>query len=121
MAFKYVLFLDDERFPAVDNSAYTGTKLAIVICRTPMDFKRTVNQLGYPSHIFWDNDLGTEIEGKDLAKWLLDQAIEQSIIGYDVPFIDWTIQSQNPVASRTIEGYMQDIRRLYHEQFDPTI
>ncbi len=105
---KYQLFLDDERWPG---PSLAGVKL-LVICRNYDAFVSTVQQLGYPEFIYFDNDLGEPKEGKDCAQWLLDRIIDRrELNGEAVPDIGWAVHSQNSAVTKEIDKKMGDIIR----------
>ena len=66
----YKLFLDDLRIPT---DIYPNTiNEDWVIIRNLTDFKKTVETMGVPEYISFDNDLGDSLEeGKDAAKWMV--------------------------------------------------
>lgn len=66
----YKLFLDDLRIPT---DIYPNTiNEDWVIIRNLTDFKQTVETMGVPEYISFDNDLGDSLEeGKDAAKWMV--------------------------------------------------
>lgn len=66
----YKLFLDDLRIPT---DIYPNTiNEDWVIIRNLTDFKQTVETMGVPIYISFDNDLGDSLEeGKDAAKWMV--------------------------------------------------
>lgn len=108
--FKYRLFLDDERWP-------TDLYSPLVICRTGQAFMDTVEALGYPEVIYFDNDLGGEIEGKHCAQWLLDRIIDRHEKGEPIPSIKFHVHSQNSVSAKEIAKIMGDIER-YRQAVD---
>ncbi len=110
--FKYRLFLDDERWP-------TDMYSPLVICRTGKAFMETIEALGYPEMIYFDNDLGGEIEGKHCAQWLLDRIIDGHEKGEAIPDIEFHVHSQNSVSSKEIEKIMVDIAR--YRQMEGTL
>lgn len=66
----YKLFLDDLRIPT---DIYPNTiNEDWVIIRNLTDFKQTVETMGVPEYISFDNDLGDSLEEcKDAAKWMV--------------------------------------------------
>lgn len=100
----YTLFLDDERWPS------EHLKGSLVICRNAEAFRSTIVALGYPTMIYFDNDLGPGDEGVDCAKWLLERIINRHLeLGDPIPNITFEVHSQNPVAAKEIHATMSDI------------
>lgn len=98
--FDYVLFLDDERYPTNPND---------IIVRNFDDARWIVENLGVPSHICFDHDLGhKKLTGMDFAKWFVSYVMDN---GYDpVEFgalFSFSVHSQNPVGAENIRSYMQ--------------
>ena len=60
---------------------------------------------GCPNFISFDNDLQHELEGRHLAKWLTDQDIDSGFTFFPNDF-DWFVHSQNPIASKAINGLL---------------
>lgn len=110
---EYTLFLDDERWPS------ENLKGSIVICRDAEAFRNTIEALGYPTAIHFDNDLGPGDEGRHCAKWLMTRIIDRhQSLGLPIPTIDYAVHSQNPVGSMEIAGFMGDIARYRSEHSD---
>jgi hypothetical protein len=91
------LFLDDER------EAASGTDYVIV--RSVERARELVAELGLPSCISFDHDLGDNVPtGFDFAKWLVTRDLDG--------FIDLTknfefyVHSQNPIGKSNIEGLL---------------
>lgn len=110
---RYSIFLDDERFPAIvlDHPQ--------VIVRTFEQFVETVETLGFPKSISFDNDLGQAKEGKHCAQWLLEHA-QQADVSIHLPHIEYYVHSQNPIAAREIEALMEDYHKyiqIHDESF----
>lgn len=103
----YILFLDDERFPA-DALIATGE---VVVCRSVREAKAAVSERGVPSLICFDHDLGEgEQTGHDFAKWLVDLLVDE----YDPPRrINYTIHSQNPVGAENIKGTIENYHKWW--------
>ena len=112
---KTYLWLDDLRDPnqsvwydhyisELDKSVDT----LIWVKEFPM-FVDYINQFGLPDKIFFDHDLGEDINGTgyDAAKWLVNYCMENGEI--DVP--DWDIQSANPVGRDNINSLLKNYRK----------
>ncbi len=93
----YRLFLDDERDPPRDGKTW-------IIARSANAAQAIVIARGFPQHISFDNDLGSEVEGRHFALWLIDQELE----GKGKFPIDFTfyVHSQNPVAAKAINDLL---------------
>lgn len=88
------LFLDDERLPPVDGSAW-------VIVRSYNEAVAWVEANEFPRFVSFDNDLGEGVaEGWQFAQYL----IERDLDCHDMPndFAFW-VHSQNPVRRADIE------------------
>lgn len=97
-----MLFLDDERTPS-DVSWITLFEGSYHIVRSYDEFVDYILGFGIPDVISFDNDLGTELEGKDCAKWLIDRFIDGSI---EYKKFDFTVHSKNNIAAEWITGYI---------------
>ena len=88
----YKLFFDDIRvptdvYPNTNNEDWT-------IIRTVKDFKETIENLGLPTFVSFDNDLGdTMEEAKDVVKWLVED------MKYDLRKMDFKVHSANSADS----------------------
>lgn len=88
----YRLFLDDERQPVGDDWVIVRDFAAAVeyVCKN-----------GFPRHVSFDNDLGSEIPtGYDFAKWLIERDLDYNDMPDD---FDFYVHSQNPVGKKNIE------------------
>lgn len=98
------IFLDDERNPA-DVTWVNLPDVEWLIVRTPNAFKTIIKEQGIPHHISFDNDLGTCEEGRHLAKWMIEEILDNNLT---LPSnFSFTVHSKNPIASRWIEQYLQ--------------
>lgn len=106
---EYTLFLDNERWPA------KGLKGEVVICRTSTAFQKTIEALGFPEAIYFDNNLGeaSAMEGRQCAKWLLDRCRDLFESRQQVPDIRFHVHSLNPIAAKEIEAIGRDIANLH--------
>ncbi len=85
----YKLYLDDERNPK--------TSGPWVVVRNYDDFVSTIEKLGLPSYISFDNDLGEgQPEGYDCAKWLVN------VKRFDLRNVEINVHSANPKAPDNI-------------------
>lgn len=109
----YVLFLDDERFPAdALKASFAGD---IVICRSFDEAVAQVKSKGLPAHTCFDHDLGNDSKtGHDFAKWLVNWAMDEE--QFDVPpRIYYSVHSQNPVGVENIKGVVDGYNRWREE------
>ncbi|MDO8998457.1 MAG: hypothetical protein Q7W45_01740 [Bacteroidota bacterium] len=110
----YKLFLDDIR--TVDMVYKNWSDKDFIIVRNFEDFKKTIMQKGLPEYISFDNDLGEDESGQVLpdgyhaAKWLVYES------GLDLSKLNFYVHSANPVASKQIQGLLDNyIRHLRDE------
>ena len=94
----YKLFIDDERFP-VDDSW--------IIVRSSAEAIQVVKDLGMPSFISFDHDLGGDDISINFITWLANYLC-YSTDDFPKDF-DYYVHSQNPVGKQNIEGWMQSI------------
>ena len=90
------LFLDDERQP-LDETWF--------VVRNPYDFINYIKNFGCPDVISFDHDLGQCETGYDLAKWLVEQDLEQDgeVIPENFKFF---VHSANIVGKKNIKSYL---------------
>lgn len=63
-----------------------------------------IERNGCPNFISFDNDLMRELEGVDLAKWLVEKDMDDpSFLPKDFNFF---VHSQNPIAKEKIYSYL---------------
>lgn len=108
----YILFLDDERYPA-DTLLATGTE--VITCRNFNEAVSAVFLRGFPSHVCFDHDLGEASKtGFDFAKWLVHTQLDN-----EPKEIKYSIHSQNPVGFANIkgllDGYNEFIKKLHYD------
>ncbi len=99
-AMTYTLFIDDERHPTPD-------LVNVRVARSLTDAHRIVGELGAPSVISFDHDLG-EVNGElqptgfDCLHWLIDQHLDAYI---DLGAVQQVIaHSNNPAGAANIAG-----------------
>lgn len=100
MAWK--LFLDDERSPPDDT---------FEVARSYSDVQTLVEELGMPSYVSFDHDLGEEKTGYDVAKWLVYSLMTTHSSSL---MFSYYVHSQNPVGKANIEKYLESYCR--HER-----
>lgn len=103
-----ILFLDDKRDPK-DHGFPTAhwaktAKEAIEIVKT-----------GKVQQISFDHDLGTKLDGNDVA-----QVIEDLVRQKKIPMPTWRIHSANPPGALEITATMRSAER-FHRQSPPTL
>ena len=119
----YRLFVDDERFPAtsIENDAYradvglpplSASRLRQeqgpwVIARSTASALATIGDLGLPTFIAFDHDLGDSVPtGHDLAKALVELDLDGVI---DMPIdLVFEVHSANPVGRANIKGILDN-------------
>lgn len=91
-----LLFIDDERYPVPFGSMY--------ISRTMVEVKELMKTEKFlPAFISFDHDLGEyQPSGMDIAKWLIDQELENNYV-FPPEFTHY-VHSQNPVGRDNING-----------------
>ncbi len=100
------LFLDDVR--TIDMVYDKSMELEFDIVRTYNDFVAYIKQNGLPHFISFDNDLGLDENGEvapdgyAAAKWLVYES------GLDLINLKFNVHSANPVASKQIEGLLNN-------------
>lgn len=94
----YKMFLDDERFPPDDGTAW-------VIVRSSEQAIECVQEFGIPRFISFDHDLGGDDTSRNFIHWLSDYMMnnEFTFVGRDFNF---DVHSQNPIGARWIRGTM---------------
>ena len=102
------LWLDDERDPQniVIQEAFGSSGNEIWV-KTVEEAKKYILGQNVGS-ISFDNDLGVEEEGYDLAKW-----IEEMAYYHKIPEIKWKIHSRNPIAAQRIKNCMENADKYW--------
>ena len=101
----YKLFLDDERYPRTIYNTRCHTEIFSsdddwVIARSYNVAVDIVTTNGCPQFISFDHDLGTGKTGMDFAKWIIEQALNDSDF---IPVgFDYYVHSMNPVGAENI-------------------
>lgn len=102
------MWLDDERDPKdpfiVQNFGSNPNMIWVKSVPEAVEVLKT----GQVTHLSFDNDLGLPEEGKDLARWIEEQAFNNRI-----PQIIWKIHSMNGAASKEIARAMQSADRFW--------
>lgn len=106
----YKLYLDDERNPK--------TPGPWVVVRSYEDFISTIEKLGLPGYISFDNDIQTEKEGYDCAKWLVN------VKRYDLRNVEINVHSANPNAPNNIYKLINNWNKMldkYGQDYVPDV
>lgn len=82
-----------------------------IVAKTYTQFVEIITTKGVPDFVSFDHDLGfesdgTEKNGYDCAKWLVDQGIELA---------GWNVHSANPIGRANIDKLLKR-----HKQFKET-
>ena len=93
------IFLDDIRTPR-NPEEWT-------ICRTAQEAIEYI-RTGQVGHISFDHDLGTELNGNDVAK-----EIEKLVAEGKINCPNWSVHSGNTVGAANIEATMEAASRIY--------
>ena len=100
---RWSLFLDDERFPADENSDW-------IIIRTGEEAMMRIQELGFPHRMSLDHDLGEGImTGYDFIRAFSNFVMDGNVTYGDVNFkeIDVYVHSQNPIGAENIRKYWE--------------
>lgn len=93
-----MIFLDDERDPPNDGRKW-------VIARSVDSATWLIEKFGCPHFISFDHDLGYGSTGYDLAKYLVEEDIQNKILPCNFTFY---VHSQNPIGKANIEGLLNN-------------
>lgn len=114
---RFVLFLDDERFPA------EGTAFDVLFLCRNVECAKAIFLRNDDENVQWtvsfDHDLGEgKLTGKDFANWLvdLDMANEHGEI---FNRLEWTVHSQNPVGAENIKKYLESYESFKNRRNAP--
>ncbi len=103
----YRMFVDDVRDPAW---VYPDQDVSDwLVCRTVEEAQHVISDLGWPSRISFDHDLGDNIPtGYDLAHWL----VEQDLDGNHMPDnFSYAVHSANVPGRNNIQGLLDGYLR----------
>lgn len=103
---QFHLFLDDERVPS-DVTWLSLPDGPWVIVRTVQEFRDVICARGFPDFISFDNDLGTQEEGKHAAAWLVERCLDSA---RDIPAV--AIHSKNNQAAEQIASLFRSYSRF---------
>ena len=108
---KWILFLDDIRFPVDANLAFGKDEL-VIIARSMDDAVWYIRRHGIPCQIHFDHDLADEHyiigdgekTGFAFAKWLCDYIMDNEL---DLPVgFAYNVHSSNPAGAENIRSLM---------------
>lgn len=98
-----ILWLDDLRDP----TKFGFTKNTKWV-KTYEEFTDYINEFGLPETVSFDNDLGTDKEGYDCAKWLVNYCMDN-----ELKLPTWYVHSQNVVAANNIKNLLTNFEKTY--------
>lgn len=111
----WTLFLDDERNPTWD----LGTE--VLIARTCTEARKLVAEMGVPSVISFDHDLGSPESGLTFVWWLVDESLDERLDLMKVERV--IVHSMNPTGARNIaglwDGYAKDFGSEVRAEIQP--
>ena len=111
----WTLFLDDERTPTWSLGA------DVLIARDCDEARKLVSEMGVPSVISFDHDLGTTESGFTFMWWLVDESLDKRLDLTKVTRV--IVHSMNPTGARNIaglwDGYAQDIGSKVRAEIKP--
>lgn len=90
------LFLDDERWPVNEDDWFIARDFDSVC--------DLVVEMGFPSYISFDHDLGSGLSGNDVAQWLIAYLLDNRL-RFPGGF-DYYVHSQNPIGAANIRSKM---------------
>lgn len=103
----YHMFLDDVRDP---DWVYPGQHTRDwIVCRSYAEALAVISDLGWPSWISFDHDLGPDVPtGYDLAHHLVETDLDQNILPDNFTY---ACHSANPVGSENIRSLLDNYLR----------
>jgi len=116
---RWILFLDDIRFPVDAKIAFNKEDL-VIIARSMDDAVWYIHRYGIPYQIHFDHDLADEHyiigdgekTGYTFAKWFCDYVMDNDL-DLDEDF-SYHVHSQNPVGAENIRCYMENFLKAYN-------
>ena len=97
----YRLFIDDERIANLRDDE------SMVIVRTYEEAVEAMTNLGCPSYVSFDHDLGDNIpSGHEIAKWMVEQDMNMDGEFFPEEF-EFFVHSQNSVGRLNIIGVLE--------------
>ena len=98
----YTLFIDDERIPSQSEPGKI-----IVIARTSYAAIKVVQEIGMPSKICFDHDLGEDDTVIVFINWLIEHVIDTD---HRRPIV-YDVHSQNPIGEKNIRSKIDQLNR----------
>jgi hypothetical protein len=86
-----------------------GAEPGMIWCKTVPEVRALIDQ-GIVKLIDFDNDLGLPEEGKHLARWIEEEAFNNTLEP-----IDYRIHSENPVGSEEIAKAMENAKKFWRQ------
>lgn len=110
----WTLFLDDERAPS-------WWLTDVLVARDCDEARKLVSEMGVPSVISFDHDLGNPESGLTFAWWLVDESLEDRLDLTKVTRV--IVHSMNPTGARNIaglwDGYAAEIGSEVRAEIQP--
>ena len=111
----WTLFLDDERAPTRD----LGSE--VLVARDCDEARKLVSEMGVPSVISFDHDLGKPESGFTFMLWLVDESLDEHLDLMKVKRV--IVHSMNPTGARNIaglwDGYALDLGSEVRAEIQP--
>ena len=92
----WALFLDDERMPP---SNFNGE---LVVARSLQEAIDLIVKNGCPYYISFDHDLGGDLTGMQLVKWIIEKDLDENG-GFIPKNFSFFVHSANPVGGKNIQ------------------
>lgn len=108
------LFLDDERDPP----RLRQDQAPFVVCRSMEGAIEEIGRRGPPAYVSFDNDLGTDREGRHLAQWLVEKDLNAGGRWLPEDF-DFYVHSQNVAAAAAIRNLLDQYLRHRRTETSP--
>ena len=96
----YKMFLDDVRDPPAGD---------FVVVRSYGDFVECLHELGLPTFVSFDHDLGETRSGLDCAKYIVEAVLNGNTLPKGFSFF---VHSANPVGAANINGLLSQFLDL---------
>lgn len=93
----YRMFIDDERDPPNDGHSWH-------VVRSSQDAIALVTEIGLPSFISFDHDLGGDDTAMRFLRWMTDWMLDTST--RFPPGFEFYVHSQNPIGRANIQSLM---------------
>lgn len=97
----WALFVDDERHPALTDEQAWGDRMRIA--RSSDQAIALMHQLGAPSWLSLDHDLGGEDTAMSVVDWMIERDLDEDG-RFLVQDMEWDVHSQNSVGAKNLEG-----------------